>query len=211
MKRKSNVRNLTQLALLTAIVLIMAYTPLGYLKTPWGVEVTFIVIPVAVGSIVLGPKAGAFLGMVFGLTSFGQCFGASPLGAILLQTNAIGTFVCCVVNRVIVGVVPGLLYLGLKRFDRTRVAGIALCCFLTPALNTLLYIVGNWMIFSETWLNVAVNNYGYTGQGGFSLLAFMMGLVAVNGFAEAVACLVLGTGVCKALEKMVRQNEVQAA
>lgn len=70
MKRKTNVRYLSELALLTALVLIMAYTPLGYLKTPWGVEITFIVIPVAVGSIILGPMAGGFLGLVFGLTSF---------------------------------------------------------------------------------------------------------------------------------------------
>ena len=149
MKRKTNVRYLSELALLTALVLIMAYTPLGYLKTPWGVEITFIVIPVAVGSIILGPMAGGFLGLVFGLTSFFQCFGASPLGAMLLQVNALGTFFCCVVNRVLVGVIPGLLYLLLKKFDRTRVVGIALCCFLTPVLNTVLYIAGNWAIFAE--------------------------------------------------------------
>lgn len=80
MRQKTDVRYLTELALLTALVLIMAYTPLGYLKTPWGVEVTFIVIPVAIGSVLLGPAAGGFLGLVFGLTSFFQCFGASRWG-----------------------------------------------------------------------------------------------------------------------------------
>ena len=64
-KLKTDVRYLTELGLLTALVLIMAYTPLGYLKTPWGVEITFIVIPVAIGSILLGPSAGGFLGLVF--------------------------------------------------------------------------------------------------------------------------------------------------
>lgn len=211
MKRKTNVRYLSELALLTALVLIMAYTPLGYLKTPWGVEITFIVIPVAVSSIILGPMAGGFLGLVFGLTSFFQCFGASPLGAMLLQVNALGTFFCCVVNRVLVGIIPGLLYKLFKRFDRTRVAGIALCCFLTPALNTVLYIVGNWFIFADTWLNISVTTYGYSGEGGISLLAFMMGLVAVNGLAEAASCLVLGTAVCKALQKTLNRGEVELA
>lgn len=149
--------------------------------------------------------------MVFGLTSFFQCFGASPLGAMLLQVNALGTFFCCVVNRVLVGIIPGLLYKLLKRFDRTRVAGIALCCFLTPALNTVLYIVGNWFIFADTWLNISVTTYGYSGEGGISLLAFMMGLVAVNGLAEAASCLVLGTAVCKALQKTVNRGEVELA
>lgn len=210
MKRKTDVRYLTELALLTALVLIMAYTPLGYLKTPWGVEITFIVIPVAIGSILLGPAAGGFLGLVFGLTSFFQCFGTSPLGAMLLGLNPFGTFFCCVVNRVLVGILPGLLYRLLRRYDRTKVAGIAVCCFLTPVLNTLLYIVGNWLIFSQAWLDIAANSYGYTGAGGLGLLGFMLSLVAVNGLAEAAACLVLGTSVCKALQKTIYREGVRS-
>lgn len=209
MRSKTNVRYMTQLALLMAIVLIMAYTPLGYLKTPWGVDITFIVIPVAVGSIILGPKAGAFLGLVFGLTSFAQAFGASAMGTLFLQASPVGTFYCCVVNRVLVGVIPGLLYNALRRHDRTKVVGIAVCCFLTPALNTILYIVSSWLIFSDTWLSVSAAA-GYTGQGGFSLLGFILGLVAVNGVSEAIACLVLGTAVCKALQKTVVYEGVQA-
>lgn len=210
MKHKIDVRYLTQLSLLTALVLIMAYTPLGYLKTPWGVEITFIVIPVAIGSILLGPSAGGFLGLVFGLTSFFQCFGTSVLGATLLGINPIGTFFCCVVNRVLVGIIPGLLYKLLRRYDRTRVVGIAVCCFLTPVLNTVLYIAGNWLIFSDAWLSIAADNYGYTGTGGFGLLAFMLGMVAVNGIAEAAACLVLGTSICKALQRTVLGREVRS-
>lgn len=211
MKKRTNVRDLTQLALLMAIVLIMAYTPLGYLRTPWGVEITFIVIPVAVGSLILGPGAGAFLGLVFGLTSFAQCFGGSALGAVFLAENPVGTFFCCVVNRVAVGAVPGLLYLGLKRTPRLRTAGIAVCCFLTPVLNTVLYVVGNWLIFHDTWLGVSVSAYGYAGAGGASLLLFMLSLVAVNGLAEAASCLVLGSAVCKALEKTVNREKAGAA
>ena len=210
MKRKTDVRYLTELGLLTALVLIMAYTPLGYLKTPWGVEITFIVIPVAIGSILLGPAAGGFLGLVFGLTSFFQCFGTSPLGAMLLGLSPFGTFFCCVVNRVLVGILPGLLYRLLRRYDRTKVAGIAVCCFLTPVLNTLLYIVGNWLIFSQAWLDIAANSYGYTGAGGLGLLGFMLSLVAVNGLAEAAACLVLGTSVCKALQKAIYREGVRS-
>ena len=62
----------------------------------------------------------------------------------------------------------------------------------------------------DTWLNVSVSTYGYTGGGGASLLIFMMGMVAVNGLAEAATCLVLGTAVCKALEKTVHRNEVRS-
>lgn len=193
---------MAELALMTAIVLILAFTPLGYLKTTWGVEITFIVIPVAVGSIILGPKAGAFLGLVFGLTSFAQCFGASPLGAMMLQISPVGTFVCCVVTRVLVGIVPGLLYALVKRFKKARTVGMSICCFLAPVTNTALYILSNYLIFSDTWLDISISSYGYSGDGGLSLLGFMLGMVAVNGIAEAISCLIIATAICKALQKI---------
>lgn len=207
MKKKTNVRRMTELALLTAIVLIMAFTPLGYLKTPWGVEITFIVIPVAVGAVILGPWAGAFLGLVFGLTSFAQCF-SSAMGMIFLEESPLGTVFVCVVNRVLVGLIPGLLYQVLKKFDKTKVVGIAVCCLVTPVLNTVLYIVGNWLIFSDTWMGM---DLGYSGNGGFSLLLFMLGMVAVNGIAEALSTTLIGTAVCKALQKTVNKQEVRVA
>lgn len=206
MKNNVNVKRMAQIALLTAIVLILAFTPLGYLKTPWGVEITFIVIPVAVGAVVLGPKAGAFLGFVFGMTSFVQCFGASPLGAMMLQISPVGTFVCCVVARVFVGLIPGLVYELLKRVKKAKVVGVGLCCFLTPITNTVLYIIGNYLIFSDTWLDIAVGSYGYTGEGGISLLVFMLGMVAVNGIVEAISCMFIATAVCRALQKIVHRD-----
>ncbi len=200
MKKNVNVLKMTEVALLTAIVLILAFTPLGYLKTPWGVEVTFIVIPVAVGAVVLGPKASAFLGLVFGLTSFVQCFGASALGVMMLEISPVGTFVCCVVTRVLVGLLPALLYQLLKKKKETKVVGIAVCCLLTPIVNTLLYIVSNYLIFADTWLDVAIGA-GYAGEGGISLLGFLLGMVAVNGVVEAISCMVIATAVCKAFQK----------
>ena len=89
---KLNTTYMVEMALLIAIILIMAFTPIGYIKT-FGLEITLIVVPVAVGAVVLGPAAGAILGGVFGLTSFIQCFGMSAFGAMLLSINPAGTFV----------------------------------------------------------------------------------------------------------------------
>ena len=35
-------------------------------------------IPVVIGAMILGPAGGAVLGLVFGLTSFYQCFAGDP-------------------------------------------------------------------------------------------------------------------------------------
>ncbi|MBQ8833479.1 MAG: ECF transporter S component [Oscillospiraceae bacterium] len=202
MKHKLDVRRMTELALLMAVVLVMAYTPLGYLRTPWGLPITLIPVPVVVGAIVMGPKAGAFLGLVFGLTSFFKTFGDSGMGPLMLEANPVGYFILCVGPRVLVGLLPGMLYKGLKRFGKYRTLSQAVCCFLTPLLNTSLYMSTLWLLFSDTWLA-----YNAVEGSGFSLLILMLSGVAVNGIVEAVACLVLGTAVCKALIRVLHRNE----
>ncbi len=67
-RSKFSTRDLVELALLTAVILLLAFTPLGYIRTA-GLEITLIVVPVAVGAVTLGPAAGAVLGGVFGITS----------------------------------------------------------------------------------------------------------------------------------------------
>ena len=51
-------------ALFAAIIVIMAFTPFGYI--PLGViNATIIHIPVILGALFLGPKIGASLGFIF--------------------------------------------------------------------------------------------------------------------------------------------------
>lgn len=70
---------LTLLGLMAAILLLMAYTPLGYLNIG-PLAISFNVIPVAISAVVLGPVGGAVAGAIFGLTSFLQCIGeAAPV------------------------------------------------------------------------------------------------------------------------------------
>lgn len=205
--KKINVRRMTELSLLMAIVLLMAFTPLGYLNTPWGVQITFIVIPVAVGSIVLGPGAGAFLGLVFGITSFINAF-QSAMGAMMLQSSVIGTFAGCVLPRILVGWLPGLMYQGFREVPKLQAVNIPVCCLLTPALNTLLFMTVGWLLFSDMWMDIAVAA-GYSGEAGLKLLGFMFVMVAANGIAEVLACLIIGTAVCRTLIKVLHKDDAR--
>ena len=83
---------MVRLAVVTAIIILMAFTPIGYLK--YGpLSITFLQIPVVVGAIVLGPASGAFLGGVFGATSLAQCFGLDAFGTMLFGLNPVGTII----------------------------------------------------------------------------------------------------------------------
>ena len=101
------------------------------------------------------------------------------MGAVLLQMNPVGTFVVCVVTRVFVGLLPALIYQMLKKIKIANVFSVGLCCFLTPLVNTILYITGSYLIFADAWMELAVAA-GYGGEGGISLLGFMFAMVAAN-------------------------------
>ena len=60
MKNRTNTRWLTQLALLVAVLLVMNYTPLGYLQVG-PLSMSLLTIPVAIGAMTIGPVAGAIL------------------------------------------------------------------------------------------------------------------------------------------------------
>ena len=64
-----SIHDLVILALFTAIIFLMNSTPLGYIDLPI-IKATLIHVPVIIGSVLLGPKKGAILGGMFGLTSF---------------------------------------------------------------------------------------------------------------------------------------------
>ena len=115
-QKKFSTKFLVEMALLVAIILIMAFTPLGYIKTV-GIEITLIVVPVAVGAVTLGPTAGAILGGVFGFASFLRCFGLNAFGATLLGINPFLAFLVYVPTRILVGWLTGLIYQGLRKTE----------------------------------------------------------------------------------------------
>ena len=108
--KKPNVRFLTQLALLSAIIILMALTPIGYIRTPF-LTVTLITIPVAVGAIILGPKGGTICGLVFGLTSFYTALTApSAMMGAFMGVNPVYVAILCIVPRVLEGFLCGLIF-----------------------------------------------------------------------------------------------------
>ena len=193
--KKSKTLKLAQLALLVAVVLVMAYTPLGYLRT-LGLEISFLMIPVTIGAIVLGPVEGAILGLVFGLTSFATCFGSSPFGAALLAINPVFTFITCVVARVLAGYLAGVVFKVVKKLKYSY----EIACLAGPLLNTL-FFMGCLVLFfynTEFIQNIAVT------LGTTNPFAFVIAFVGLQGLVEAVACFVIATVISRNVHKFVK-------
>lgn len=199
MKTTTNVRTMkmVQLALFIAIIFLMAFTPLGYIRTP-GLQITLLAIPVAVGAIILGPASGAILGGAFGITSFIQCFGMDPLGAAFLGINPVGTFLLCMVPRILMGGLTGLIFKGLRKIDKTRGLSYAAASLSASLMNTVFFL-GSMLLFLYL-----TNSYNFIAdkfdiQAG-SIIAFIVSLAGINTILEAAVCLILGTAIAKALD-----------
>ena len=117
-------------ALFTAIIVIMAFTPLGYIPLVV-INATIIHIPVILGALFLGPKKGAFLGFVFGLTSFiNNTFKAVTASAFVfspvLAANVVGvsgvfkSMYICFVPRILVGIIPYFVYILIRNLLKSE-------------------------------------------------------------------------------------------
>ncbi len=197
-QKKTNVKLMTQLAVLTAIIAVMAFTPLGYLRVGV-ISITFLTIPVVIGSIILGPKAGAFLGGIFGITSFIQCFGMDPFGTSLANISIVRTLILCMVPRILCGVLPALIFNALNKHDKTKLVSYAVASISAPIINTAFFVSGLVLMF---WKTDYVKSLNPEGKG---IFGFMIAFIGINGIVEALATLLAGTAIAKAIHHYLRK------
>ena len=195
--RSTKTIKMAQMAILIAVVLIMAFTPLGYLKTA-GLEISLITIPVAIGAMVIGPVAGAVLGAVFGITSFYQCFGMSPFGAMLLSINPLFTFLVCVPTRILMGYLAGELFKVFIKADKSNTICYFIGGFVTAFLNTLFFMAALILFF---WNTDYIQSFNAAGANAF---LFVIAFVGINGVVEWIATTVAGGIVSKAVAKIAK-------
>lgn len=193
-KNLGRILRLTQLSVLVAILLIFGFTSIGYIKIGI-IEITLNVIPVAIAATVLGPSAGAICGLVFGLTSFWQCFGMSLFGASLLAVNPVYTFILCVIPRVLEGLLTGLVFKGISKATKGNSLPCAVASVCCPLLNTLLFVGSFILLFGKS--DVFATLYGQSAA--TNIVSFFAWFVGLNGVVEAIASFVIASAVSKAL------------
>lgn len=189
MKTKLSSVQLTILGLMSAILLIMAYTPLGYFNIG-PLAVTLNVIPVAIAAIAVGPIGGAVAGGVFGLTSFLQCIGIggiSMMGSALFAINPFFAFIQTFVPRFINGFLLGYIFIFLRQISKKVSVSSFITGFFSAFLNTLFFMTLLAVLFGNT-------EYIKGMTGGRNIIIFFCGLVGVNAVSEMI-CSTLFTGI----------------
>ena len=191
-------------ALFTAIIIMMAFVPyLGYINLVV-IKATLIHVPVIIGSIMLGPKRGAFLGFVFGCTSLINntfnpsllSFAFSPFYSVREIGGNFFSIIICFVPRILVGVVPFFVYEGIRRLCRNKKGSDWLALPLAGVVgaftNTLLVMNLIYFCFREQF--AAAKEIALE-----AVYSAILAIIAANGIPEAIVAAVIGTAVCKAL------------
>ena len=214
MERKVSAKTLklVQLALLGALIVVLAFTPfIGYI--PLGVtRATIVHIPVIIGSILLGPKMGAVLGGLFGLTSFINnsfispnitSFTFTPLYSVGEFHGNVWSLVICFVPQILVGVVPYYVYKFVMWLFKGRKGGetvsLALAGLSGALTNTLLVMNLIYFCFGEQY--AAAKEKAFEG-----FYWVILSVIGINGVPEAIVAAILTVAICKTLFKVQKKR-----
>lgn len=200
-------QSLVLTALFTALLLIMGFTPLGLIDLPI-IKATILHVPVIIGSVLLGPKRGGFLGGVFGLISLWinsmapslLSFAFSPL--VPLPGESHGSFwalVICFVPRILVGVVPWFVARGFEMIPANKAAMKTLGYFVAGALGSA---VNTGLVMGLMGLVLGDAFAAAQGVSHELVSGMILGIVFANGVPEAIAAAVLTPVVCLPLGKI---------
>jgi uncharacterized membrane protein len=209
-QKNSQTKKLVLTAMFTAIIIAMAFVPyLGYIPLGF-MNATIIHIPVIIGAIMLGPKAGAFLGGIFGLTSLLNntfnpnltSFVFSPFYQSEYGKGGISSLIICLVPRILIGVVAYYVYIGVKRLVKAKKRDNAIALIIAglagSLTNTLLVMNGIYFLFGQSYATAK-------GKSLDVLYGIIMGVIGTQGVPEAIVAAVLVTAICKALFKVYKE------
>ena len=191
---------MVETALLLALVIVLQIFG-GFFKAgPF--SITLVLVPVVIGSIVLGARGGAFLGAAFGIVVLVQCMmGIDAGGNILWTINPFLTALICIIKGAAAGIAPGLVYKAIVKDSRSNsrslaaaiVAGVS-----APIVNTGLFLIGLSVFFNSTLIEWA---------GGTDVLVYVItGLVGINFIIEFAVNLIVSPSIATLVNVITKKK-----
>lgn len=204
-------KNFTLTAIFLSIILLFAFTPFGFIHLGV-VKATLIHIPIIIASIILGPKIGAFLGLVFGFTSIAintttptlLSFAFSPVIPVLgTDHGSIWALFIAIVPRVIIGFIPYYIF---KVFQKAIIKKKSIqkpALFFTGLLSTFIHtflVMGSISVLFQEAYAEAINATSTS-----TIYKAVLTVFLTNGIAEAVLAGIVAMAVVPALLKVSKK------
>lgn len=189
-KPKITTRKLTIFAMLTAITVILGFTPLGIIPIP-PVPATIMHIPVIIAAILEGPAAGVLMGLIFGLVSIVR---AMTTGNLLLV--AYFNPLVSVVPRIFIGITAYYSYKYLPVKNESIKIGVSAA--IGTFINTFGFLGMMYLLYAGTFAKV--NNISQ------SLVLKTIAVIGItHGIPEIIVAVLITTSVVIAIKKVAKK------
>jgi len=214
----SKTQAITLTGMFGAIIFMLTFTPLGFPQIPLIGSATIIHIPVIIGAILLGPKYGAVLGFMFGLSSMIfastqsialNSFAFTPLRPVPgTDSGSPWSLLVAFVPRILVGVVTPLVFYAIATWipKLPSVVNMAISALTGSILNTLLVLHLLYFMFREPWSYAREVSGNPTPQ---ITYAFIVATITGFGIPEAIAAMIVVPAVCVPLFMIARRVGVR--
>ena len=208
MKQKTmDTRYMATLAMLCGVLLVMGMTGIGVIPLPV-IKATTMHIPVILGAILLGPKAGAVLGAVFGFCSIWAnttapgllAFAFSPFMTTEGLVGALKSIWIALGCRILFGILAGWLWMVFRKLLKTEYAALPVTAAVATICHTLLVMGSIYVLLTQQYAaakNVAIS----------AVFGLIMGTVTASGIPEAIAAAILVTVIGKALLNLLARTK----
>ncbi len=210
-KTRKDTRWMVSVALMAAIIIVLANTPLGMIQLPV-IKATTVHIPVIIGAILLGPLAGGILGAVFGICSLVSntmaptllSFAFSPFMSTTGISGAVKAIWISIGCRMLIGIAAGWLWILLEKFRMNHLIALPIVGFAGSMVNTIAVMGSIYLLFAQQYAEareVAVT----------AVWGLIMGTIAASGIPEAIAAAVLVLALGKVLIGVFRRMNIGMA
>lgn len=204
-KTRKDTKWMVCVALMAAIIIVLANTPLGMIQLPI-IKATTVHIPVIIGAVLLGPLAGGILGGVFGICSLISntmaptllSFAFSPFLSTTGFSGVVKALWVSIGCRILIGVVSGWLWILFKKIRWNQCVSLAVTGFIGSITNTILVMGSIYMLFAQQY--AAAKDVAVTAVWGL-----IMGTITASGIPEAIAAAVLVLALGKILLNVLKK------
>ena len=208
--KKHDTRWMVSVALMAAIVIVLANTPLGIIQLPI-IKATTVHIPVILGAILLGPGAGAILGAVFGICSLVSntmaptllSFAFSPFLSTTGIPGALKAIWISVGCRILIGVAAGWLWVLFTKIKLNQFIALPIVGFVGSMVNTVTVMGSIYFLFAQQYAEA--KEVALT-----AVFGLVMGTVTASGIPEAIAAAILVLALGKVLVVVFRKMNLGA-
>ena len=204
-EKKRDTRWMVCVALMAAIVIVLANTPLGMIQLPV-IKATTVHIPVILGAVLLGPLAGGILGGVFGICSLISntmaptllSFAFSPFMSTTGLPGVLKALWISVGCRILIGVVSGWLWKLFEKVHLNQTIALPITGFVCAMVNTVTVMGSIYLLFAQQYAQA--QDVGITAVWGL-----IMGTITASGIPEAIASAVLVLALGKVLLRFMKK------